>query len=438
MSLELVEVFREFHAPNGAGVKEVHDHMPVLGVDRFRYLPMKRALLERHGLATHWSCTHDGHWSTVRYCAVASPKKPKQCLDPTPALWAARGTHPPIEDCCYEPITAAALQAKRARLVQDACEAGEKEPTITQMDVWALVVRAGIRNTADNRKAHLQLADYAKDHCGEAMVHYLFRHRQQLPAMIDDIWEWEEVKTVVAQAGRSRLETLVEASNTPCICAGQWAAHAVSSVQFNGINIGELCYDVLDALIRGRSETTPVVVLAGSSGGEGKSFFLKPLFSIFKGVGAVFGKAVKGNYPLMNLPFCRVAFLDEYRFDRDIVPWSDLFLWFDGSSVPISRPQNIKGVVGHEDYTGSAPIFVTTKLADMEWLESSGEIDASTGKPWDSDASMLLRRLKVYRFTQRVPKPRRTIPYCGRCFSRLIKEQADAWAAAHGVRLAGA
>eukprot|EP00973_Karenia_brevis_P077871 10820062-Karenia_brevis.AAC.1 len=106
---------------------------------------------------------------------MASPKKPQACLDKSPELWAAAGDHPPVEDFCYEPVTAKAIQAKRQKLVQQAAESGRKEPKVNDLDVWALVVRAGVRNSDDDRNAHLKLAAYAKQHRGEAMLHYLWR-----------------------------------------------------------------------------------------------------------------------------------------------------------------------------------------------------------------------------------------------------------------------
>ena len=169
VDLELAEVFREFHSPGPQGVRHTHDHLPVLGKVSFRFLPVKRALLQRHGLASHWSVSHDGHWSCVRYCVFSSPKKPLKCLDRNPYVWPF--PHPALEDLCYEPVTADALRAKRLKTVQAATEAGEAEPKFTDLDVWALVVRAGIRNTPDDCTAHLQLVAYAKQHCGEAMVH---------------------------------------------------------------------------------------------------------------------------------------------------------------------------------------------------------------------------------------------------------------------------
>ena len=61
-SIELVRVgvWREYHSPVSAAAPEQHDHIAVLAAAPFRYLPVKRALLQRHGLASHWSCAHTG------------------------------------------------------------------------------------------------------------------------------------------------------------------------------------------------------------------------------------------------------------------------------------------------------------------------------------------------------------------------------------------
>ena len=47
-----------------------HFHVALKSVSSFRFAPVKKALLARHGLATHWSCTQSGYWSPIRYCTV--------------------------------------------------------------------------------------------------------------------------------------------------------------------------------------------------------------------------------------------------------------------------------------------------------------------------------------------------------------------------------
>jgi hypothetical protein len=40
-----------------------------------------------------------------------------------------------------------------------------------------------------------------------------------------------------------------------------------------------------------------------------------------------------GNSPLLDLPLAKIAFLDDFRFDPDILSFATLCLWFDGSTV---------------------------------------------------------------------------------------------------------
>ena len=72
VELEFLVVYRERHSAGDGDVLHAHYHIAVKG-KRFRYLPVKRALLQRHGLASHWSDTHEGYWSCVRYGYWPSP-----------------------------------------------------------------------------------------------------------------------------------------------------------------------------------------------------------------------------------------------------------------------------------------------------------------------------------------------------------------------------
>ena len=165
-------------------------------------------------------------------------------------------------------------------------------------------------------------------------------------------------------------------------------------VSANAIDLQELCSDVLRSLLHGRSETTLVLVMAGAKGGEGKSFFLKPLLALF-GEDHVFPSPEPGTFPLMDLPGKRVVLLDDWRFDKTVLQYATQCRWYDGSVVRVQRPQNQTGVSGHVTYRGSAPIFATTKLDDMERLERLSVVDPLTGAPGDINASMCWRRLKV-------------------------------------------
>eukprot|EP00973_Karenia_brevis_P001484 201874-Karenia_brevis.AAC.1 len=224
---------------------------------------------------------------------------------------------------------------------------------------------------------------------------------------------------------RSRLAALQQAARSDCICGGGWAATVVSSLMANMIPIPVLCADIVKALIQGRSEVVPVLVLVGARGGEGKSMMLKALYAVF-GDEYVFSKPEVGNFPLIDLPGKHVVFLDDWRFDASVISYATQCLWYDGSAVPIVRPQNQPGMQGHFLYRGTAPIFATSKADAIAKLRYRASENPQTGTPWDADASMLLRRLKIYEFNVRVEKPANIIPYCAHCFGNLVLQQAAA------------
>jgi len=123
-------IWREWHEMDEDGNKFTHDHACFKACRTFRYVPVKRALLQRHGLVSHWS-RHPGYWSMVRYLAVPSPKKPKESLDRFPLLWSSTGNHPPIIDCINAPVTAKATETKRLKLMEQAAQTIDRPHTLS-------------------------------------------------------------------------------------------------------------------------------------------------------------------------------------------------------------------------------------------------------------------------------------------------------------------
>ena len=148
--------------------------------------------------------------------------------------------------------------------------------------------------------------------------------------------------------------------------------------------------------------------------------FLKGLMAVF-GDRHFFKGPVPGNFPLVDLPGKKVVFLDEWRFNESIFSWATQCLWYDGSSVPVARPQNDAGGLGHKDYTASAPIVVTTKRSALLELQAWALDRADTGTPCAANMAMLCRRLQVYHFTKRTPKPPAALRTCRRCFAELLR-----------------
>ena len=411
-------VFREYHAPDDQGVKHIHYHVALLLVQKSRFVPLKRSLMNKYKLATHWSCTHNGYWSAVRYGIRASEHKPMTALDPAPLAFSCMGpqAHPPLDVAAIEPTTAAALAARRKHREQVAGERRQPEPRTEDIDFWPVVVRSGLRPGPEEPFAVQKLMAYAKTNCSHKMVAWLFKNQDKIGALMEKVWAWEGVDRFLADATRPRFVQFLQARQSPCVCAGRWMQQVQLSLAMNRISIPELCKSVLSALERGRSENVQVPTLAGRFGGEGKSLFFAPLRPLF-GADHLQERPAGGGFSLMGLEGKKVALLDEWTFFDEDLPLPHQLLWLEGKPVPVQRPQS--NFVGHTTYRGDAPIFVTSPEASL-----AGLCEQSAQRP-QGPAGMLLRRLMIFSYTVPLPPPPppRIAP-CPRCFACLVTAEA--------------
>ena len=420
VELQRFVVFRETHRPTEEGHVHAHFHVAIVAARSFRFLPYKRALRERHQVASHWSCSHDGYWSAVRYGAMPTTKKAAADLDPEPLAWSRVGPHPALFDAAQEPTTAAAMRRRREKSAKAASAVGKAEPRATELDLYPIIVREGFRNTADDAWAAQKLIRHLREHATPEVFKTAWRLRKRLSSIIDDVWSWETVDEALKVVGPSRWQRFLLAANEPCMCQGAWRQCAEWVLAANSVDVVAFCTHVLRALHDGRRPNLPVLVLMGLHGGEGKSFLLAPLRSIY-GADYVQGTPQANAYPLLGLETKRVVLLDEWAFDGVCIPTPTQLLWFEGKGVPIMRPQN-KDYEGHLLYKGTAPISVTCAQKDLGPIAARAE--AATAAGHASHDTMLMRRLHVVGFSVKLPMAAGVhVTECGRCFAQLLLEQ---------------
>ena len=165
----------EYHNGNVTGVKYRHYHIALQAFNSFRFKTIKRALLERYGIATHWSTTHVGYWSALGYLVRKSDKKPVSCLDPKPLAWHHEGKVEDQRALSSRPTTASSIAARREKALEAAEATGQSEPKPSEIDVWPIIVRHDIRNDHDNQDGVDRLIRVAKDSCSPTMVKFLFK-----------------------------------------------------------------------------------------------------------------------------------------------------------------------------------------------------------------------------------------------------------------------
>ena len=105
------------------------------------------------------------------------------------------------------------------------------------------------------------------------------------------------------------------------------------------------------------------------------------------------------------------------------LPLSTQLLWFEGKPVPITRPQD--HYIEYFLCKGTAPIFITMPLKKREAFMNDAEEAAPPGL--SSEATVVLKRLEVYKFGSKVPKPARQIPQCVCCFASFVFMGGAAW-----------
>ena len=412
-------VFQELHKTG-----EVHYHIAVSAENSFRFVAHKRALLQRWGLASHWS-SHDGYWSCVKYGYLPSPKKPQASLDKHPETWQRVGQHPPLSEMAQEPNTAKALRGRREASVKCLAEKGKPAPRATEMDIYAIIVEQGFRNTPDDRNADKRLGLYCKEHCSPEIYRFAFQNRHKLPGLIDDVWEWERLEEGVKLSNLTRVQRVCQARQQQCTCGGLWRRIAEDALMQNSIDPADFAEHVFLLLRDGRREDRKVVVLVGRFGGEGKSFLLAPLRHIF-GDDVFEPPKDKDStrFPLLGLEAKQIVLLDEWSFMADHgVSLNTQLVWMEGKPVPITRPQNNASYVGHMMYKGTAPVLVTCKEKEMSPILQAAERAIRAGTP--TDATMLLRRMRRYQLSLPLPVPPDThVPECVCCFSKLILENS--------------
>ena len=423
---EKMVVFKEMHEPDEHGTSHPHFHIALQLSNPRGFATFKRALALHHRVASHWSCSHTGYWSAVRYGFFPTARKPQDALDPQPLVWCREGEHPTLFDCSQEPLTAAALRKRRENKVLGASAASKPEPRAGELDIYAVIVQHGFRNTDENPWAHKQLIEHLQRHGSPKVVELAWKMRHRLKQFIDDVWLWEEVGKDMKFLTLPRWDVLLHAFHSQCVCGGSWRECAEWALQANGIDAKEICTYLCHSLREGRSETAPVVTLMGRGGGEGKSFLLSPLPFMF-GRQYTQRSPQPGNFPLLGLDEKRIAVLDDWDFNPDVLPFSAQLLWYEGKDFPINRPQNDKDAKGHLIYGGKAPIFITTKEKHLGRIieTASKELEAGVA----SECSMLLRRLKVFAFHVKLPLDATRlhcleagfkIPPCCACFAKML------------------
>lgn len=118
--------------------------------EKRRFAPLKQALRQKHGLASHWSVTHSMWWSALRYGTTASDRKPS--VDPKPLLWTWNGHPVDMFAESQQPYMATVVRKRRemsalqsSKHTSAKCTPREK---FTKFDLTALILTEDLKTPA--------------------------------------------------------------------------------------------------------------------------------------------------------------------------------------------------------------------------------------------------------------------------------------------------
>lgn len=193
-------VFLEKHADGST-----HYHVAVYLFVQARWEAVKRTLRDRDKLAAHFSCSHDGWWSVLRYGTEFSKK---DGVDDKPFSWLARGEVLDLFEEAQEPYQAPAWVARRQRNDIKAAKE-EKKAVFTKLDFTSLVLAKELDSRA-------QVLRYVQQHGTVAMQMFVNVHQKHLNDFLEDAWEWKLAGSVAAKEDLTDWAVLCLAAEGEC------------------------------------------------------------------------------------------------------------------------------------------------------------------------------------------------------------------------------
>ena len=409
--IDKMVVVREAHASG-----DVHCHVALKLCKSLRFRPAKAALLQRHHLASHWSCTHTQFWSVVRYVHIPSEAKPD--VDQAPFVWTREGALLDLFAESQEPFMARAW--KRRREDKDkAAEAGAaKHKPFSKIDLTSIILDKGLLTKA-------AIMRYAQDHGTAAMQVYVHQQQRRLTEHLQDAMEWAAAREVAATERESDWQLLCRTADGDC-AHGDGCGYAAAAQEAFRSNQSVMSQEGLACALRGvimngPSKTTPTPLIVGGTN-TGKTTLVLPFDQLF-GFSRVLHKPALGSkFALRNiLKDKRFLLWDDFRpveYAAETIPTATQLSLFTGLPFEVQVSQSFND--GNIDFEWRHGAVVTAKEEGL-WTPRRNVTE--------EDIRHLQSRFLVFRCTAQVRQLRDVVP-CPIHLARWVRD----FAAAHDSR----
>ena len=400
-----------------------HFHAAVKISRERSFMPFKDSLRERHGLASHWSCSHRHFWSAARYLTFTTDKK--RAIDPKPFSWTPDDTKSgealDVYEESQEPYCAEICRKRREKAEMNAHASDEPDgkrcKTMSQhrfnkSDFTDVVLSKDLKTPS-------AVMDYLHGHGSQAARAFAQKNQRRLQEFIEDAEEWAEAPRRAKNERRTDWDIFCEVANEACptgvSCIYSAAAKSFFQAHAPSFSQARLAVALRGIIINGPSKDWRVPFLIGSTN-TGKSTVVESIESVF-GEESIFylpaetdneGGALRGW-----LKSKRFVFWDEFNpvkfIEKGVLELSQFLKAFNGQKFEIQMNQR--------SHDGNKP---------FKWSRGAVFIGKEKGlwEPSDNvsleDISHIQSRVDVFRCVGQIQRRKGGVPQCRCCFARWV------------------
>lgn len=409
-SKAVVRSFGSQHVKEWACCREPHQdggehyHMAISFNSSRRWGAVKKDFLRNYNAALHFSAKTFGYVAAYRY--VCKDKEKEEVLHSPGHTNMSTIASPKTKKAMRRWSEVSSSQKREATNTHSGRNDNKKAKRLSNVAVSNLLVEDGIKKESELMRLALQRAQNGEP---DLQAFILSKPPKALADLISTTWKIQNSASVAAREEKSRMDLLREYAAGSCVanCNGEWLLCAKQVLANNNINMYYYACTIRKALFRGRSKNNNVLIVGPTN--CGKSFLLNPLELIYK----TFVNPANARYAWVDMEGCEVAYLNDFRWSREIIEWSDFLLLLEGQTVHLPRPKNQFSSALLVPRDNTIPFFATSK-GPIEFIGKFNVRD-------DRESDMMASRWHKFSFHHQIDNPKVLEP-CPRCFAVLAME----------------
>ena len=397
-----------------------HYHM-ALKLDRVRrWLPIRDYLKSKWNIYVHFSNRHANYYTAwlyttkeddsciqSRYHPDLANRGPPRTMSASqarvkrrlPALDDSSAESTGNEDCEEDVEEDTEENPRRA----DKTSKRRRSQRLSCFEVSNIIVEKNIQN----RTELLALAREQKSEGKTDLAEFVMnRGNRVVEEVISTAWDMERSSEVLRRSKMSRLEILQKFVEDPCTegCNGRWLQCAEQILLWNDVSREAFSEAVRNLLEKGRGKFRNILLKGPAN--TGKTFLLNPLNIIYRS----FCNPATSNFAWVGAEKAEVIFLNDFRWNPQIIQWHDLLLMLEGQPVHLPAP---KSYFSRDlEFKRDTPIFCTTKH-DIVYVRGR-VID-------ERETEMMAVRWHSFQFQRQIRESEQlTVPSCAKCFAEFI------------------